>query len=123
MKSSIEREALGAPGSGIALGKAVRFDLVQWGPRQHFNQGYELDAKDIEFGMPFPQSLLLIGVVFELAGQTSGCQLRAHPVFTDPNSLGPSTVRGFVSILGSKGGERIESSKSAGGERTYRIAR
>jgi hypothetical protein len=33
------------------------------------------------------------------------------------------TVRGFVSILGSKGGEKIESSKSETGERTYRIAK
>jgi|SRR5208283_4960425 len=33
------------------------------------------------------------------------------------------TVRGFVSILGSKGGEKIESSKNAAGERTYRIAK
>jgi hypothetical protein len=33
------------------------------------------------------------------------------------------TVRGFVSILGSKGGEKIESSKNAVGERTYSIAR
>ena len=30
----------------------------------------------------------------------------------------PHTVRGFVSILGSKGGEKIESSKNAAGERT-----
>jgi Protein of unknown function (DUF3489) len=33
------------------------------------------------------------------------------------------TVRGFVSILGSKGGEKIESSKSADGERTYKITK
>ena len=33
------------------------------------------------------------------------------------------TVRGFARILGSKGGETIESSKSADGERTYKIAR
>jgi hypothetical protein len=33
------------------------------------------------------------------------------------------TVRGFVSILGSKGGETIETSKNADGERTYSIAR
>jgi Protein of unknown function (DUF3489) len=33
------------------------------------------------------------------------------------------TVRGFVSILGSKGGEKIESSKNADGERTYRIGK
>ncbi len=33
------------------------------------------------------------------------------------------TVRGFVSILGSKGGEKIESSKSDAGERTYKIAK
>jgi hypothetical protein len=33
------------------------------------------------------------------------------------------TVRGFVSILGSKGRARIESAKNAAGERTYRIAK
>ena len=31
------------------------------------------------------------------------------------------TVRGFVSILGSKGGEKIESSKNAAGDRSYHI--
>jgi hypothetical protein len=33
------------------------------------------------------------------------------------------TVRGFVSILGSKGGEKVESSKNAAGERSYHIAK
>ena len=33
------------------------------------------------------------------------------------------TVRGFVSILGGKGGQKIESSKNAAGERSYRIAK
>ena len=33
------------------------------------------------------------------------------------------TVRGFISLLGSKGGETIESSKNAAAERTYRIAK
>lgn len=33
------------------------------------------------------------------------------------------TVRGFVSILGSKGGERIDSSKNSAGERTYEIGK
>ena len=33
------------------------------------------------------------------------------------------TIRGFVSILGSKAGLQIESSKNAAGERTYRIAK
>ena len=33
------------------------------------------------------------------------------------------TVRGFVSILGEKGGEKIESSKNVAGERTYKIAK
>jgi hypothetical protein len=33
------------------------------------------------------------------------------------------TVRGFVSILGSKGGEKIESSKSSSGDRTYKITK
>jgi len=31
------------------------------------------------------------------------------------------TVRGFVSILGSKGGLKVESAKNAAGERSYRI--
>jgi len=35
----------------------------------------------------------------------------------------PHTVRGFVSILGSKGGLKIESTKGAAGERTYRISK
>jgi len=33
------------------------------------------------------------------------------------------TVRGFVSILVSKGGQKIESSKNAAGERSYHIAK
>lgn len=33
------------------------------------------------------------------------------------------TVRGFVSLLGSKGGLKIESSKNTAGERSYRIAK
>ena len=32
------------------------------------------------------------------------------------------TIRGFVSILGSKGGVKIESSKNTTGERLYKIA-
>jgi predicted transcriptional regulator len=33
------------------------------------------------------------------------------------------TVRGFVSILGSKSGHTIESTKNASGERTYKITK
>jgi hypothetical protein len=33
------------------------------------------------------------------------------------------TVRGFTSILGTKGGEKIESSKNDAGKRTYRIVK
>jgi hypothetical protein len=33
------------------------------------------------------------------------------------------TVRGFVSILVSKGGETVESSKYAAGERAYKITK
>lgn len=33
------------------------------------------------------------------------------------------TVRGFVSVLGSKSGETIESSKNGTGERTYKIGK
>jgi hypothetical protein len=33
------------------------------------------------------------------------------------------TVRGFVSILGTKGGAKIDSSKNTAGERTYKIVK
>jgi hypothetical protein len=33
------------------------------------------------------------------------------------------TIRGFGSILGSKGGEKIESSKNAAGEWTYKVGK
>jgi hypothetical protein len=33
------------------------------------------------------------------------------------------TVRGFVSILGSKGGETVEASKNSAGERAYKITK
>ena len=35
----------------------------------------------------------------------------------------PHTVRGFVSILGRKEGEKVESSKNEAGDRVYRIAK
>ena len=45
------------------------------------------------------------------------------PETTKATGWQPQTVRGFVSILGSKGGEKIESSKNAAGERTYKIGK
>ena len=36
---------------------------------------------------------------------------------------GQARVRGFVSILGSKGRQKIDSSKNATGERTYKIGK
>ena len=33
------------------------------------------------------------------------------------------TVRGFVSIVGHRGGAQIESTKNSAGERTYKMAR
>ncbi len=41
----------------------------------------------------------------------------------DATGWQPHTVRGFVSILGGKGGAKIESSKNTAGERSYRIAK
>src|SRR5580700_8980034 len=40
------------------------------------------------------------------------------PEIMEATGWQPHTVRGFVSILGSKGGEKIESSKNAAGERS-----
>jgi Protein of unknown function (DUF3489) len=45
------------------------------------------------------------------------------PEIMQATSWQAHTVRGFVSILGSKGGQKISSSKNAAGERTYRIAK
>jgi hypothetical protein len=45
------------------------------------------------------------------------------PEITKATGWQAHTVRGFVSILGSKGGEEIESSKNAAGERTYKIGK
>ena len=42
---------------------------------------------------------------------------------TDATGWQKHTVRGFVSILGSKGGHQVESAKNTAGERTYRIAK
>ena len=43
------------------------------------------------------------------------------PEIMEATGWQPHTVRAFVSILGSKGREKIESSKNATGERTYKI--
>jgi hypothetical protein len=45
------------------------------------------------------------------------------PEIMEATSWQAHTVRGFVSILGSKGGQTIESSKDASGERRYKIAK
>ena len=45
------------------------------------------------------------------------------PEIMQATSWQAHTVRGFISILGSKGGHKIESTKNAAGERTYRAAK
>jgi hypothetical protein len=45
------------------------------------------------------------------------------PEIHEGNWLEAAYDAGFVSILGSKGGEKIESSKNAAGERTYKIGK
>ena len=45
------------------------------------------------------------------------------PEIMQATSWQAHTVRGFISILGSKGGQKIESTKNAAGERTYRAAK
>jgi hypothetical protein len=58
--------------------------------------------------------------VIEMMKRAKGATLAEIMKATDWQ---PHTVRGFVSILGSKGGEKIESSKNATGERTYKIGK
>jgi Protein of unknown function (DUF3489) len=48
---------------------------------------------------------------------------KAEVIAMDATGWQRHTVRGFVSILGSKGGGKIESSKNAAGERTYKITK
>ena len=58
--------------------------------------------------------------VIEMMKRAKGATL---PEIMKATGWQPHTVRGFVSILGSKGGEKIESSKNAAGERTYKIGK
>jgi hypothetical protein len=58
--------------------------------------------------------------VIEMMKRAKGATL---PEIMKATGWKPHTVRGFVSILGSKGGEKIESSKNAAGERTYKIGK
>ena len=57
--------------------------------------------------------------VIAMMGRTKGATLAE---IMEATGWQKHTVRGFVSILGSKGGQNIESSKNAAGERTYKIA-
>jgi uncharacterized protein DUF3489 len=45
------------------------------------------------------------------------------PEIMQATSWQAHTVRGFISILGSKGGHKIESTRNAAGERTYRATK
>ena len=58
--------------------------------------------------------------VIEMMKRAKGATL---PEIMKVTGWQPHTVRGFVSILGSKGGEKIDSSKNAAGERTYTIGK
>jgi hypothetical protein len=58
--------------------------------------------------------------VVEMMKRAKGASL---PEIMKATGWQPHTVRGFVSILGSKGGEKIDSSKNAAGERTYKIGK
>jgi hypothetical protein len=58
--------------------------------------------------------------VIEMMKRAKGATL---PEIMKATGWQPHTVRGFVSIQGSKGGEEIESSKNAAGERTYKIGK
>ena len=60
------------------------------------------------------------GEVIALMKRAKGATL---PEIMKATGWQPHTVRGFVSILGSKGGEKIDSSKNAAGERTYKIGK
>jgi hypothetical protein len=62
--------------------------------------------------VPEPSSLVLFGTAAFLA------LLR----YRRWNRGQEHIVRGFLSILGSKGGLKVESAKKASGERTFRIA-
>ena len=58
--------------------------------------------------------------VIEMMKRSKGASL---PEIVKATGWQPHTVRGFVSILGSKGGEKIDSSRNATGERTYKIGK
>jgi hypothetical protein len=69
----------------------------------------------------------LEGKVAVVTGGNSGMLKRAKGAtlneIVEATGWQRHTVRGFVSILGGKGGEAIESSKNAVGDRNYRIVK
>ena len=80
-------------------------------------------------GLPMAINLIDAGVKLRVHNRTAS---KAEPLVAKGATLAEimefsgwqaHTIRGFVSILGSKGGLKIESSKSDAGERTYRIAK
>lgn len=58
--------------------------------------------------------------VISLMKRAKGATL---PEIMEATGWQKQTVRRFISILGSKGGEKIESAKNASGERTYKLAK
>jgi hypothetical protein len=58
--------------------------------------------------------------IIEMMRRAKGATL---PEIMEATGWQKHTVRGFVSILGGKGGEKIESSKNTDGARAYRIAK
>jgi hypothetical protein len=113
-ENTIDSENISKPAPVTAKPKAPRKAGKKAKPAKKGNRAKKPDAK------PKADRANKKAEVIEMMKRAKGATLAE---IVKATGWQKHTVRGFVSILGSKGGEKIESSKNAAGERTYKIGK
>jgi hypothetical protein len=113
-ENAIDSENIGKPAPDTAKPKGARKAAKKAKPAKKASRAKKPAAK------PKTDGTNKKAEVIAMMKRTKGATL---PEIMKATGWQPHTVRGFVSILGSKGGEEIESSKNAAGERTYKIGK
>jgi Protein of unknown function (DUF3489) len=113
-ENAIDSESTTKPAPNTAKPKAARKGAKKTKPAKKANQAKKAAVK------PKAERSNKKAEVIAMMKRAKGATLAEIMKATNWQ---PHTVRGFVSILGSKGGEKIESSKNAAGERTYKIGK
>jgi hypothetical protein len=112
--NGIENESISKPASDRAKPKGARKPAKKAKPAKRAGSAKKTTGK------PKADRATKKAEVIAMMKRAKGATL---PEIMKATGWQPHTVRGFVSILGSKGGEKIESSKNAAGERTYKIGK